>query len=125
MKFQIHTAIGHDAPPAPPLLDTHEAARAFVAALADLFQVEPARVIHDEYRAAGYVWTNVTVALPTVGEAVFTVDSRKAGPEALGLYLENKAVQFAWAESENIGQMLAQAIRAAACERAARTARQG
>ncbi|RPK32499.1 hypothetical protein EES39_38440 [Streptomyces sp. ADI92-24] len=124
MKFQIHAAIGHDATLAPAPLDTHEAARAFVATLANLFQVEPARVIHDEFRAAEYVWTNVTVALPAIGEAVFTVDSRKAGPDALGLYLENKAVRFTWTEGGNVGRMLAQAIPAAVRERAAQTARQ-
>src|SRR5690606_19462904 len=69
MKFQMHTAIGYDGTPAPSPLDTREAAREFTAALADLFQVEPARVVHDEWRTAPYVWTNVTVCLPAIGTA--------------------------------------------------------
>lgn len=125
MKFQIHTAIGHDAAPAPTPLDTHETAREFTAALAHLLQVEPARVIHDEYRTAEYVWTNVTVALPAIGEAVFSVDSRKSAREGVRLYLDNKAVPFTWTDSGSAGQTLAGAIVAAVRERDARAARQG
>ncbi|MFI7396588.1 hypothetical protein [Streptomyces tendae] len=100
MKFQIHTAIGHDATLVPAPLDTHEAAREFTATLAHLFQVEPARVIHDEYRAAEYVWTNVTVSLPAIGEAVFSVDSRKTAREAVRLYLNERPVPFDWTPEE-------------------------
>ncbi|MFF2926706.1 hypothetical protein ACFVTP_30565 [Streptomyces celluloflavus] len=124
MKFQIHTAIGHDATPAPAPLDTHEAAREFTATLARLLQVEPARVIHDEYRAAAYVWTNVTVSLPAIGEAVFSVDSRKTAREAVRLYLDNKAVPFAWTDRRSAGQTFAGAVAAAVRERDARAARQ-
>ncbi|MFJ4343614.1 hypothetical protein [Streptomyces sp. NPDC088915] len=125
MKFEIHTAIGHGPalPPAP--LDTHEAAREFTATLAHLLQVEPVRVIHDEYRAAEYVWTNVTVSLPAVGEAVFSVDSRKTAREAVRLYLDNKTVPFVWTDSESAGQAFARAVADAARERDARAARQG
>ncbi|WP_329021151.1 hypothetical protein [Streptomyces sp. NBC_01601] len=125
MKFQIHTAIGHDATLVPAPLDTHEAAREFTATLARLFQVEPARVIHDEYRAAAYVWTNVTVSLPAIGEAVFSVDSRKTAREAVRLYLDNKAVPFAWTDRRSAGQTFAGAVAAAVRERDARAARQG
>ncbi|WP_432140149.1 hypothetical protein [Streptomyces sp. bgisy154] len=125
MKFQIHTAIGHDAAPAPTPLDTHKAAREFTAALAHLLQVEPARVIHDEYRTAEYVWTNVTVSLPVIGEAVFSVDSRKSARQGVRLYLDNKAVPFTWTDSGSAGQTLAGAIVAAVRERDARAARQG
>ncbi|MFE5866943.1 hypothetical protein ACFQ77_41265 [Streptomyces virginiae] len=124
MKFQIHTAIGHDATSVPAPLDTHEAAREFTAALARLFQVEPARVIHDEYRAAEYVWTNVTVSLPAIGEAVFSLDSRKTAREAVRLYLDNKAVPFAWTDGASAGQAFAKAVAAAVRERDARAARQ-
>ncbi|MER6257972.1 hypothetical protein ABT224_42335 [Streptomyces sp. NPDC001584] len=110
MKFQMHTAIGHDGTAAPAPLDTHEAAAEFTATLAHLFQVQPARVIHDEYRTAEYVWTNVTVALPAVGEAVFSVDGRKTAREAVRLYLGNKLVPFEWAEGGNVGQVLAESV---------------
>ncbi|MFJ8388521.1 hypothetical protein ACIQ9Q_29170 [Streptomyces sp. NPDC094438] len=123
MKFQTHTAIGHDVTPAPAPLDTHEAAREFTATLAHLLQVEPARVIHDEYRTA-YVWTNVTVSLPAIGEAVFSVDGRKAAHEAVRLYLDNKAVPFAWTDRRSAGQTFAGAVAAAVRERDARAARQ-
>ncbi|MFE9406915.1 hypothetical protein ACFYNY_34970 [Streptomyces sp. NPDC006530] len=125
MKFQIHTAIGHSPTLAPAPLDTHQAAREFTATLAQLLQVEPARVIHDEYRAAEYVWTNVTVCLPTIGEAVFSVDSRKTAREGVRLYLDNKAVPFTWTDSGSAGQTLAGAIVAAVRERDARAARRG
>ncbi|QIP74668.1 hypothetical protein [Streptomyces sp. VN1] len=124
MKFQIHTAIGHDATLVPAPLDTHEAAREFTATLAHLLQVEPARVIHDEYRAAEYVWTNVTVSLPAIGEAVFSVDSRKTAREAVRLYLDNKAVPFVWTDRRSAGQTFAGAVAAAVRERDARAARQ-
>ncbi|MEW2615930.1 hypothetical protein AB0937_38395 [Streptomyces sp. NPDC047880] len=100
MKFQMHTAIGYDGTPAPSPLDTREAAREFTAALADLFQVEPARVVHDEWRTAPYVWTNVTVCLPAIGTAVFSVDSRKSGAAALRLYLNERPVPFDWTPEE-------------------------
>ncbi|MFF1737866.1 hypothetical protein [Streptomyces sp. NPDC058247] len=122
MKFQMHTAMGHDGRPAPSPLDTHRIAREFAAALADLFQVEPARILHDEWRTAPYVWTNVTVSLPAVGEAVFSVDSRKTAREAVRLYLDNKAVPFAWTDGRSAGQAFAEAIAAAIRERDARAA---
>ncbi|MFE2530165.1 hypothetical protein ACFXEL_38755 [Streptomyces sp. NPDC059382] len=124
MKFQVHTAIGHHSTLVPAPLDTHEAAREFAATLARLFQVEPARVIHDEYRAADYVWTNVTVSLPVIGEAVFSVDGRKTAREAVRLYLDNKAVPFAWTDGASAGRTLAEAVAAAVRERDARAARQ-
>ncbi|MBD2829852.1 hypothetical protein ID875_20935 [Streptomyces globisporus] len=117
MKFQIHEAIGHDATLIPAPLNTHEAAHEFTDTLARLLQVEPARVIHDEYRTAEYVWTNVTVSLPLVGEAVFSVDSRKTACEAVRLYLDNKAVPFAWAGGANVGRILAGAVVAAVRQR--------
>ncbi|QNS09510.1 hypothetical protein [Streptomyces xanthii] len=124
MKFQMHTAIGYDGTPAPTPspLDTHEAAREFTAALADLFQVEPARVVHDEWRTAPYVWTNVTVCLPVIGTAVFSVDSRKSGAAALRLYLNERPVPVDWTPEGapghgghegprgSVGQTLAQAV---------------
>ncbi|MFD8387575.1 hypothetical protein ACFV2X_55480, partial [Streptomyces sp. NPDC059679] len=125
MKFQIHTAIGYDATLVPAQLDTHEAAREFAATLAHLFQVQPARVIHDEFRATEYVWTNVTVSLPVIGEAVFSVDSRKSAREAVRLYLDNKAVPFAWTGDGSAGQVCAEVVAAAVRERDARMARQG
>ncbi|MFF8387865.1 hypothetical protein ACF053_30070 [Streptomyces kanasensis] len=125
MKFQIHTAIGHDATLVTAPFDTHEAAREFTAALARLLQVEPARVIHDEYRAAEYVWTNVTVSLPAIGEAVFSVDSRKTAREAVRLYLDNKPLPFVWTDSGSAGQTFAGVVADAVRERDARAARQG
>ncbi|MGA5643644.1 hypothetical protein ACPCTN_33585 [Streptomyces cinereoruber] len=125
MKFQIHTAIGHDETLAPAPLDTHEAAREFTDMLAHLFQVEPARVIHDEYRAAEYVWTNVTVSLPGIGEAVFSVDGRKAAPEAVRLYLDNRPVPFVWTDGRSAGRTFAGAVADAVRERDARATRQG
>ncbi|MEU5093060.1 hypothetical protein [Streptomyces sp. NPDC021356] len=125
MKFKIHTAIGHDATLVTAPLDTHEAAREFTDTLAHLFQVEPARVIHDEFRTAEYVWTNVTVSLPAIGEAVFSVDSRKTAREAVRLYLDNKPVPFAWTDGRSPGRTFAGAVAAAVRERDARAARQG
>ncbi|WP_309054641.1 hypothetical protein [Streptomyces sp.] len=125
MKFQIHTAIGHDAALIPGPFDTHEAAREFTDTLAHLLQVEPARVIHDEHRAAEYVWTNVTVSLPAIGDAVFSVDSRKTAREAVRLYLDNRPVPFAWTGSGSAGRAFAGAVADAVRERDARAARQG
>ncbi|MEU9482053.1 hypothetical protein [Streptomyces sp. NPDC048191] len=109
MKFQMHAAIGYDGTPAPSPLDTHKTAHEFAAALADLFQVEPARVVHDEWRTAPYVWTNVTVSLPAIGTAVFSVDSRKSGADAIRLYLDNRPVPFHWTP-DSAGRTLAQAV---------------
>ncbi|MEU6619157.1 hypothetical protein [Streptomyces parvus] len=124
MKFKIHTAIGHDGTVAPSPIDTHEAARDFADKLAYLFSVQPARVIHDEYRNSEYVWTNVTVQLPVIGEAVFSVDSRKGVPDAVRLYLDNKPTPFVWPGAGKPGEVLAEAIGSAARERDAREARQ-
>lgn len=120
MKFQIHTAAGHDGTAAPAPLDTHEAAREFTGALAELLQVEPARVVHDEWRTIPYTWTNVTVVLPKVGTVVFSVDSRKSGPDALRLYLDDKPVPFQWEQGTSAGRTLAQAVVAHRSEVAAR-----
>ncbi|MYS37190.1 hypothetical protein K388_07482 [Streptomyces sp. KhCrAH-43] len=125
MKFQIHNAIGRDAALIPAPLNTHEAAREFTATLADLLQVEPTRVIHDEYRAAEYVWTNVTVSLPVVGDAVFSVDSRKTAREAVRLYLNNSPVPLTWEGGVSAGKVLANAVAAAVRECEARAAQQG
>ncbi|TGN72124.1 hypothetical protein E5083_30980 [Streptomyces bauhiniae] len=122
MKFQIHTATGHDGTAAPAPLDAHEAAREFTAALAELLQVEPARVVHDEWRTPPYTWTNVTVMLPKVGTAVFSVDSRKSGADALRLYLDDKPVPFQWEPGTSAGRTLAQAV---AVHRSEAAARQG
>ncbi|MFF8810561.1 TroA family protein [Streptomyces omiyaensis] len=92
MKFQIHTASGHDGTAAPVPLDAHEAAQEFAAELAELFEVEPARVVYDEWRTLPYTWINVTVMLPKVGTAVFSVDSRKSGADAVRLYLNDRLV---------------------------------
>jgi hypothetical protein len=89
------------------------------------FQVEPARILHDEWRTAPYVWTNVTVSLPAIGEAVFSVDSRKMAREAVRLYLDSKAVPFAWTDGGSTGRTFAEAIAAAVRERDTRAARQG
>ncbi|GHH31593.1 hypothetical protein [Streptomyces rubradiris] len=112
MKSPIHTVIGHGGTLTPFPLDVHQTADEFIEALAKHFQVEPNRIVRDEWRTVAYEWTNVTVSLPDIGSAAFSVDHRRTGRDAVCLYLDNRPVPFGWAPGSSLGQTLAQAVSA-------------